>query len=150
MPAEKPKKRYASYTRAARHDPAAQRSLAAQDAAIARFVQHNGGAIVDKFQDVGFSANDDQRPAFQQLMRTATHPDKPFDAILVTSHTRLARNRRQLVECLKVLDAHGVKIISIGHHNSAIRSFSCAAAAVEDRIESFQSNNQENPDRDNG
>lgn len=71
------------------------------------------------FQDDGISGRDaDKRPAFQEMVSMAKRNPKPFDAILVYSTSRFARNHEQSIVYRSMLEREcGVEVISITQPN---------------------------------
>ena len=122
MQAQPPNHRYAVYTRVATKNQTSTASLNAQAAAAARYVATNGGEIVATFEDEGKSGLDDDRPALCEVIQQATHPDKPFDAILVYDFDRFTRSRSFLFRYRQILAEHGVQLISITQPTSAQRA----------------------------
>lgn len=107
-----PDRRYALYARVATQDTRAKRRLAAQEAAAARYVKTHGGTIIATFRDEGYSGNNDDRPAFREMMQNATDPGKNFDAILVFDFSRFAPNLYVVGQYQQTLDEHHVQIVS--------------------------------------
>lgn len=73
----------------------------------------NGLVVAKEYVEAGASAMDDKRPAFQQMIATATLKPSPFDSIIVHSRSRFFRD---LFDCLRyerMLKKSGVKLISI-------------------------------------
>lgn len=68
-----------------------------------------------KFQGLGFNAHDEHRPAFREMMHIATHPDKPFEAILVNRPTKMDESPLMSVKNRQLLDDRAVQIISVGN-----------------------------------
>jgi site-specific DNA recombinase len=56
---------------------------------------------------------DDQRPEFQRMIERASDDDRPFDAIVVHSISRLFRDAFGLEMYVRRLDKHGVRLVSI-------------------------------------
>ncbi len=49
--------------------------------------------LVQEFTDIVESAKDEDRPGFQSLLRELKSPDREWTVLLMTEHTRLARNQ---------------------------------------------------------
>lgn len=82
-------------------------------AAGAKFAETKGYEIDGEFVDAGVSARTDKRPEFQRMINLACAPHRPFDAILVHSQSRFARNTKDLLVYRERLAANGVTILSI-------------------------------------
>ena len=77
------------------------------------FAKARGFEIAQIFIDAGLSARTDNRPEFQRMITLASARHRPFDAVLVHSQSRFARNTKDLLTYKDQLDQHGVELISI-------------------------------------
>lgn len=92
---------------------AGELSLPDQKRQCEKFAEAKGYEIAAEFIDAGVSARTDRRPEFQRMINLACAPHRPFDAILVHSQSRFARNTRDLLVYKEKLEANGVQILSI-------------------------------------
>lgn len=92
---------------------AGELSLPDQKRQCQKFAETRGYEIAAEFIDAGVSARTDKRPEFQRMIKLACAPHRPFDAILVHSQSRFARNTRDLLVYAAKLEANGVQILSI-------------------------------------
>lgn len=88
-------------------------SLPSQLAEIRRWGKQNGYEVVTEFVDEGQSARSDARPEFQRLCSMARKPGCPFQAVLVWSWSRFARNLQDAVTYQELLKKHHIELISI-------------------------------------
>ncbi len=108
--------RYVGYVRISSEDQRGNYSLDAQKRAIQSWVnQQKGemaGHLVKVYEDEAFSAQTDDRPAFQQMVHDARKGK--FDALVVHKFDRLARNRRDanVYKSLLRVDLH-IKVFSV-------------------------------------
>jgi site-specific DNA recombinase len=84
---------------------------------IEAWAKENGHVIVDKYIDEGKSAIDYNRPGFQRIIHDAISPEHQFDAIVVTSISRLFRDVVKLEEFENLIERHKVGLISITQPN---------------------------------
>ena len=70
-------------------------SIEIQQEHINRYCRENGITIIKEYVDRAFSATNDQRPQFQQMIKDAEAGE--FDLILTREVSRFARNT---VDCL--------------------------------------------------
>ncbi|MFZ5616943.1 MAG: recombinase family protein [Pseudomonadota bacterium] len=107
-------KRAAVYARVSTGRQAAgELSLPDQKRQCEKFAEAKGYEIAGDFVDAGVSARTDKRPEFQRMINLACAPHKPFDAILVHSQSRFARNTKDLLVYKEKLEANGVQLLSI-------------------------------------
>jgi len=69
-------------------------SLPDQERQCSVFATAKGYEVVEVFVDAGLSARTDKRPEFQRMINLACAAHHPFDAILVHSQSRFARNTK--------------------------------------------------------
>src|SRR5690606_15332035 len=65
------------------------------------------------FVDAGLSGTDDKRPELQRLLEVATGGGTPFDAVVVHSFSRFARDHFALEYHVRKLRKHDVRLVSI-------------------------------------
>lgn len=107
-------KRAAIYARVSTGKQAAgELSLPDQLRQCAKFAEAKRYEIAEEFVDAGVSARTDKRPQFQRMINLSCAPHRPFDAILVHSQSRFARNTRDLLVYKERLEANGVQLLSI-------------------------------------
>ncbi|MBK9387371.1 MAG: recombinase family protein [Planctomycetes bacterium] len=89
-------------------------SCEAQRQAVEAYVRAQRGegwiALPDRYDDVGFSGKDIERPAFQRLMREVE--EGRVDVIAVYRFDRLSRSLLDFAALLQRFDRHGVRFIS--------------------------------------
>jgi site-specific DNA recombinase len=88
-------------------------SLPDQERQCSLFATAQGYEVVEVFVDAGLSARTDKRPEFQRMINLACAAHRPFDAILVHSQSRFARNTKDLLVYKEKLEGNGVTLISI-------------------------------------
>ena len=108
--------RYVGYVRISSEDQRGNYSLDAQKHAIRLWVaQQKGdlsGALVRFYEDEAFTGTNDDRPAFQDMVRGARL--KEFDAIVVHKFDRMARSRRDASVYKSLFRADlGIKVFSV-------------------------------------
>ena len=116
MPRTKKDIRYAVYIRVSSNRQDVENSLSAQEAAAQRYVENNGGKIVKIYKDEARSGKIEHRPGFQEMIKDAAEPAKPFDAILVWKLNRFARSRKISINFKSQLSDLGIKVISISEN----------------------------------
>src|ERR1700736_1374648 len=94
----------AIYARSAVVKPAfAPNSIERQIADVRRWAAKNNHILIMVFREVGPSRVDDQRPVLNGMLAQAMHPDRPFDAIVVSSFSRLTRDNTALTTMTTLL-----------------------------------------------
>ena len=107
-------KKAAIYARVSTGKQAAgELSLPDQMRQCTHFAEAKGYEIAAEFVDAGVSARTDKRAEFQRMIKIACKPHRPFDAILVHSQSRFARNTKDLLVYKEKLEANGVSLLSI-------------------------------------
>ncbi len=107
-------KKAAIYARVSTGKQAAgELSLPDQMRQCEKFAEAKGYEIAAEFVDAGVSARTDKRPEFQRMINMACAPHQSFDAILVHSQSRFARNTKDLLVYKEKLEANGVSLLSI-------------------------------------
>ena len=107
-------KKAAIYARVSTGKQAAgELSLPDQKRQCQNFAETKGYEIAAEFVDAGVSARTDKRPEFQRMINLACAAHRTFDAILVHSQSRFARNTKDLLIYKEKLEANGVQILSI-------------------------------------
>ncbi len=86
-------------------------SLEAQRKACRRFAEDRGWQVVDEFEEPGVSAKDDNRPAFQRMIRDAKAGR--FDVILTHKLDRFSRSIMDVLTYLRDLHECGVTYVSV-------------------------------------
>ena len=88
-------------------------SLPDQKRQCEAYAQSKGYAVGEVFVEEGKSARSDNRPEFQRMINLACAPHRPFDAIVVHSQSRFARNTKDLLTYIEKLEVNGVSLLSI-------------------------------------
>lgn len=79
----------------------------------ADFCAARGWEVAAEFVDAGLSGTDDNRPQLQRLLDIATAGGAPFDAVVVHSFSRFARDHFALECHVRRLRNHGIRLVSI-------------------------------------
>lgn len=87
-------------------------SIEYQQAAIATYVKMKQMVLVKEFVDPAYTATNDNRPAFQEMIRESKC-DPEWDTILVYDLSRFARNRTQADQYKADLRYNGFLVISV-------------------------------------
>jgi len=104
--------RVAIYTRVSKEEQAEEGySLAAQQNACREFCESRNWTIIDVYEDAGFSAKDDNRPAFQRMIADAT--ERKFNTVLVHKLDRFSRSIEHTLSYFKLLSANEVALTSV-------------------------------------
>ena len=98
-----------STSRQAEHDL----SIPDQLAQARRYAEQHGFEVVQEFVEPGASATTDKRPIFQAMIAQACSGERPFDAIIVHSLSRFARNALDSGLHERTLKKHGVTVLSV-------------------------------------
>ena len=107
-------KRAAIYARVSTGKQAAgELSLPDQISQCEAYAKANGYETVSTFIDAGVSVRTDKRPEFQRMISLAVGAQRPFDAILVHSQSRFARNTKDLLIYKDRLEESSVVLLSI-------------------------------------
>ncbi|MCJ1901234.1 MULTISPECIES: recombinase family protein [Paracoccus] len=77
------------------------------------FCAARGWEVAAEFVDAGLSGTDDNRPQLQRLLDIATGGGAPFDAVVVHSFSRFARDHFALEYHVRRLRKHGIRLVSI-------------------------------------
>ena len=88
-------------------------SIPDQGRQLRAYCQAKGWPVAEEFVEPGNSATDDRRPAFQQMIDTATAKPPPFNVILVHSFSRFFRDQFLFEFYARKLAKNGVRIVSI-------------------------------------
>jgi len=80
---------------------------------IREWCERQGHSVAVEYIELGASATDDRRPAFQQMIAEASSHPAPFDAIVVHSLSRFFRDSLEFALYERKLQKTGVKVISI-------------------------------------
>ncbi len=102
--------RVAIYIRVSSEEQKLGHSLDAQRNFCQEFADKRQWVTVNIYEDPGFSAKDDKRPAFQKMIADAK--EKAFDVILVHKLDRFSRSIEQTLAYFKMLNEHGVVFTS--------------------------------------
>ena len=102
--------RIAIYTRVSSEEQVEGHSLGAQKNICREFTERRKWVIVEYYEDAGFSAKDDRRPAFKRMIADAEQG--LFDAILVHKLDRFSRSIEQTLSYFKRLNECEVVITS--------------------------------------
>lgn len=104
--------RVAIYTRVSKEEQAeAGYSLAAQQNACQEFCESRGWIITEVYEDGGFSAKDDNRPAFQRLIADAK--EQKFNTVLIHKLDRFSRSIEHTFSYFKLLSANEIALTSV-------------------------------------
>ncbi|WP_412033258.1 recombinase family protein [Nitratireductor aquimarinus] len=88
-------------------------SIPDQRRQLAAFCATRGWEVAAEFVDAGLSGTDDNRPQLQRLLDMATAGDAPFDAVVVHSFSRFARDHFALEYHVRRFRKHGIRLVSI-------------------------------------
>ena len=88
-------------------------SIPAQLEAARDRARREGWEVVKEFVDEAETARTADRPSFQQMIADARRKPRPFERILVWKFSRFARNREDSVIYKRLLEKHGVRLISL-------------------------------------
>ncbi|RVH60113.1 recombinase family protein [Sinorhizobium meliloti] len=77
------------------------------------FCKARGWEVAAEFVDAGLSGTDENRPELQRLLELATGGGSPFDAVVVHSFSRFARDHFALEHAVRRLRKNGVRLVSI-------------------------------------
>jgi len=102
--------RVAVYSRVSSEEQVEGHSLDAQKNVCREVSERRGWIVVENYEDPGYSAKDDKRPAFKQMIADA-QKDK-FDVILVHKLDRFSRSIEQTLSYFRLLNEHGVVFAS--------------------------------------
>lgn len=86
-------------------------SIEIQQEHINRYCKENGITIIKEYVDRAFSATNDQRPNFQQMIKDAE--SGLFSYVIVYNSSRFSRNLQDYLRYKSILSSCGVRIISI-------------------------------------
>ena len=102
--------RSAIYIRVSSEEQIDNWSLGAQLERCQAFADSNNWDMVKVYEDAGFSAKSDQRPALQRLLRDAEAGK--FDALIIYKLDRLSRRQGHMALIVERLVAAGVQLAS--------------------------------------
>ena len=88
-------------------------SIPAQLDAARERARREGWDVVKEFVDEAETARTADRPSFQQMIADSRRKPRPFDQILVWKFSRFARNREDSVIYKRLLEKHGIRLISL-------------------------------------
>jgi site-specific DNA recombinase len=88
-------------------------SIPDQRRQLRAYCASRGIEVVAEFVELGATATDDKRPAFQRMMDEASQRPAPFHTIIVHSFSRFFRDQFQLEFYVRRLAKNGVKLTSI-------------------------------------
>ena len=114
MPKRKRKEtiKYAFYGRTSSNQQDVENSIAGQRSAAQSYVQPDGVITID-YLDEGRSGRVDDRPGFQRMIKDATSPNPPFNAVIVWKLNRFARNVKDTIHYWDLLEEHGIRVVSV-------------------------------------
>jgi DNA invertase Pin-like site-specific DNA recombinase len=102
----------ATYVRARAKDQQSEaEERKAQQVRLDYWAQERGFTVIASFQDSGYSARDLGRPALCGLLEAAKANPRPFDAVLATTYSRLARDADDFAYLTRQLQESGVAIL---------------------------------------
>ena len=88
-------------------------SIPAQLEAARDRARREGWDVVKEFVDEAETAKTADRPSFQKMIGEARRKPRPFEQILVWKFSRFARNREDSVIYKRLLEKHGVRLVSL-------------------------------------
>ena len=114
MPKRKRKEtiKYAFYGRTSSDQQDVENSIAGQRSAALSYVQPDG-VITTDYLDEGRSGRVDDRSGFQRMIKDATSPNPPFNAVIVWKLNRFARNVKDTIHYWDLLEEHGIRVVSV-------------------------------------
>lgn len=89
------------------------RSLSKQQRAIYEYCEENDLFIEAEYIDIGYSANNPNRPGLQQLLIDTSNRDNRVAQVLIYDFSRLSRNYAKTLEYELALAKSGVEIVSV-------------------------------------
>ena len=89
-------------------------SIEIQQEHINRYCRENGITIIKEYVDRAFSATNDQRPQFQQMIKDAE--SGLFSYVIVYNSSRFARNLQDHLRYRSILESFGIRIISVNEN----------------------------------
>ena len=97
---------YARYS----SDNQTEQSIEGQLRVCEQYAQNNGYAILNTYIDRAMTGTNDNRPAFQQMIKDSSN--KEFEYIIVYKIDRFSRNKYEIAKNKKILKDNGVKLLS--------------------------------------
>lgn len=79
---------------------------------IKKYCEQKGYELVEIYQDLDYSGGSDKRPDFQRLFNDMEGKQKKFDVVVVYNLSRFARNLKDLLTYLDVMDRKEVEFAS--------------------------------------
>ena len=89
-------------------------SIEIQQEHINRYCKDNGITIIKEYVDRAFSATNDNRPQFQQMIKDAE--SGMFSYVVVYNSSRFARNLQDHLRYRSILESYGIRIISVNEN----------------------------------
>ena len=89
-------------------------SIEIQQEHINRYCKDNGITIIKEYVDRAFSATNDNRPQFQQMIKDAE--SGLFSYVVVYNSSRFARNLQDHLRYRSILESYGIRIISVNEN----------------------------------
>ena len=89
-------------------------SIEIQQEHINRYCRDNGITIIKEYVDRAFSATNDNRPQFQQMIKDAE--SGLFSYVIVYNSSRFARNLQDHLRYKSILESYGIRIISVNEN----------------------------------
>lgn len=86
-------------------------SLSAQEHACRQFAQTRGWNVIEVYEESGISAKDEERAAFQRMMRDAQ--SQRFKVVLIHKLDRFSRNIDNTLKSFRYLDEQDVTLASV-------------------------------------
>lgn len=106
--------KYALYARYSSHQQDHGFSIEAQLDACHTHAEKQGWILYRDYIDRAISGKSDDRAAFQEMIKDATHINPaPFDCVLVHKTDRFARNRHDSVHYKNLLKLRGIRVFSV-------------------------------------
>lgn len=88
-------------------------SIPAQIKICKEYLNRNGYILYKTYIDEAKSALSTDRPSFQEMIEEAKKNQPPFEAIVIYSFSRFARNRLDSITYKLLLRKKGIKVISV-------------------------------------
>ncbi|SES89647.1 Site-specific DNA recombinase [Salinibacillus kushneri] len=79
---------------------------------IKNYCEQKGYELVEVYEDLDYSGGTSKRPAFQQMFNEIKHKDNDYDVIVVYSLSRFARNLKDLLVHIDIMEEHNVEFAS--------------------------------------
>lgn len=105
---ENKKIKVAVYCRSANNDPT---TIEMQEERLRKFCEEMGYIIYREYKDVGYSATNNNRPAYQQLLKDLKK--RKFEKIIIFDFSRLCRMVNEFEKMFSLLKKYNCDLVSI-------------------------------------